>query len=192
MKFRWRPILAIFLPVLFLNFIPAGRNTVTDRDFIDWKADRKLTWDDFVGKPESGTDRAALSSIQIHVDFQFANRDLKWNILCRFNKKKSWGKTRTDYILAHEQAHFDITEYHARKLHEKLMAYKRGGEQDHTRRLQSIYEETMREENQMQEAYDRETQHSIRKEVQATWLNKVDSLLTASNAYSGYRDQNNP
>lgn len=192
MKILWVPILAILFPVLFLDFMPGAVPAVSDRDFIDWQSDRKLTWDDFTGKPEQGTDRAALSSIQIHVDFQFANNDLQWNIRCRFNKKKSWGRSRTDYILSHEQAHFDITEYHARKLNERLTIYKKSGEKDHSRRLQSIYEETMREENKMQETYDRETRHSILTDKQAIWLKKVDSLLSVSNAFAGYRDQNKP
>lgn len=192
MKIRWMPILALFLPILFLNFMSPEKGTVADRDFIDWQADRKLTWDDFNGQPESGTDRAALSSIQIHVDFRFNHNDLGWNIRCRFNTKKSWGKTKTDYILAHEQAHFDITEIHARLLHQRLTEYKKTGYRDYAKRLQEIYQETMKDENKMQEAYDRETRHSILREPQAAWLEKVDSLLENSVPYSNYRGQNNP
>jgi len=188
---RLRRIVFFCLPILLL--LQAGSPRTGEADFIDWDADRKLTWTDFTGKPESGTDRAALSSIQIHIDFQFANNDLQWNIRCRFNKKKSWGKTRTDYILAHEQAHFDITEIHARKLHERYLAYKKTNGKDHSKELQRIYQQTMTEENEMQTAYDRETNHSIRKEQQELWLKKVDSLIQATREFSGYRqDQNKP
>lgn len=187
--FRWIPVFGFFLTAFFADF---GVRSVSDNDYLDWSADRKLTWDDFTAKPELGTERAALSSIQIHVDFRFSNNDLKWNILCRFNKKKSWGKTQTDYILAHEQAHFDITEYHARKLHERLQAFKKSGDKDYNRRLQAIYEETMKEENAMQETYDRETKHSIFRKTQEEWLEKVAGLLKDSAPYADYRNQNKP
>jgi len=89
-------------------------------DFIDWHQDRKLVWADFKGTPETGLDRAALSSIKITADFSFRNTVFSWKIYCRFNRKKSWGKVKTAYILQHEQAHFDITEIHARRLHQRL------------------------------------------------------------------------
>ncbi|MBI1341443.1 MAG: DUF922 domain-containing protein [Terrimonas sp.] len=157
-----------------------------DAGFIDWQADRKLEWIDFEGNPEKGSDRAALSSVQININFSLKNDQPEWHITCRFNKKKSWGKTKTDYILSHEQAHFDITEIFARKLHQRMLAYqlnKRNFQQD----LQEIYQKTMKEENEMQRAYDQETEHSIIREKQADWLEKIKKLLADSENFTNYR-----
>ena len=169
------------IPVFILSFT----FTKTDDDYIDWRPDQKLTWEDFKGRPEQGADRAALSFIQIHADFGYKNNTLTWHITCRFNKKKSWGKTKTDYILAHEQLHFDITEAHARILNQRLSAYRYNAgtfQQD----LDKIYNSTMKEENQMQQAYDRESNHSIIAGKQAEWQEKIKKLLAETEKYAGY------
>lgn len=176
-----RLVCVSLIPVFILSF----SFTKTDDDYIDWHQDQKLTWKDFKGRPEQGTDRAALSFIQIHADFGYKNNTLTWHITCRFNKKKSWGKTKTDYILAHEQLHFDITEAHARILNRRLSAYRYNAktfQQD----LDRIYSSTMKEENQMQRNYDQETNHSINTEKQAEWQEKIKKLLADTQKYAGY------
>jgi hypothetical protein len=157
----------------------------SEDDFIDWSATRKLRWEDFRGTPESGSDRAALSAIMINIDFSFSNNNFKWKITCRFNKKKSWGRTKTDYILSHEQAHFDITEAHARKLHQKLKIYS-FNPKTYQKDLQAIYQQIVKEENEMQTQYDTETNHSINKDKQAEWLVKVSKLLVETKEFADY------
>ena len=92
---------------------------------------------------------------------------------------------RTEYILSHEQGHFDIAEIFARKLHKSLSEYnfnKKTFQQD----LKAIYENLMQEKEAMQEQYDRETNHSINKSAQAAWLSKINDLLTLYQDYSAY------
>jgi hypothetical protein len=147
-----------------------------NEEVIPWKYERVLTWDDFQCEPKTGTDVVATTSTTLGISYQLKDGELVYSITCNFSKLKSWGSLRTDYILAHEQAHFDITELIARKLHQDLKNYKvdrKSFRQDITR----IYEAAVKEKETMQETYDRETNHSRDKVKQYEWLDHIDKLL---------------
>lgn len=147
-----------------------------NEEVIPWKYDRVLTWDDFQSEPKTGSDVVATTSTTLGISYQLREGELVYSITCNFSKLKSWGSMRTDYILAHEQAHFDITELIARKLHQDLQSYqldKKNFRQDITR----IYEAAVKEKETMQETYDRETNHSRNKVKQYEWLDHIAKLL---------------
>ncbi|HYC30265.1 MAG TPA: hypothetical protein VEB42_15630, partial [Chitinophagaceae bacterium] len=97
----------------------APRKVVMNEDeMLPWRAERKLVWDDFLSAPQKQGDAVASTSTTLGISYQLKDRTLSYSITCHFAKRKSWGSLKTDYILAHEQAHFDITEIHARKLYE--------------------------------------------------------------------------
>ncbi len=52
--------------------------------------------------------------------------------------------------------------------------------------LKKIYDEITREKEVMQNDYDRETNHSIKKEKQVEWLKKIDQALTEYRDFSNY------
>lgn len=147
-----------------------------NEEVIPWKYERILTWEDFQSEPKTGTDVVATTSTTLGISYQLKDGELVYSITCNFSKLKSWGSMRTDYILAHEQAHFDITELIARKLHYDLQNYqldKKNFRQDITR----IYEEAVKEKEAMQETYDRETNHSRNRVKQYEWLDHIEQLL---------------
>ncbi|SNC60095.1 protein of unknown function [Hymenobacter gelipurpurascens] len=93
---------------------------------IEWRADRRLTWEDFKARPN--TDRlAALTSSTIDakvgcIDYQFSAQ-----VRAIFVPTESWVRnpaTASPNLLRHEQLHFDITELHTRKLRQKLSLVK--------------------------------------------------------------------
>ena len=49
-----------------------------------------------------------------------------------------------------------------------------------------FYEKTVKQKEDMQEAYDRETDHSRKKILQYNWLEKIDSLLAETEPFSAY------
>ena len=98
--------------------------STTQSNLLEWSVDRKLTWKDFRAQPDKNSTNAALTSSSINIEFGYNNSGLKYKIKCRFDQNLSWGRIKNDYILAHEQGHFDIAEIHARKLHKLLKAYK--------------------------------------------------------------------
>jgi len=162
------------------------KNMVNNEDeMIPWRNQRKLSWDDFLSSPQKQGEAVASTSTSLGISYQVKNGELTYTITCNFSKKKSWGLLKTDYILAHEQAHFDITELHARKLYEALYNYEFNPD-TFKKDIASIYEKIVAQKEEMQQAYDRETDHSRRKITQNNWLEKIDSMLWDTEPFAAY------
>ncbi|RYZ26902.1 MAG: DUF922 domain-containing protein [Chitinophagaceae bacterium] len=161
-------------------------NMVYNEDeMIPWRNQRKLSWDDFLSSPQKQGDAVASTSTSLGISYQVKNGELTYTITCNFSRKKSWGLLRTDYILAHEQAHFDITELHARKLYKALYHYEFNPD-TFKKDIAAIYEKIVDQKEEMQQDYDRETDHSRRKITQNNWLEKIDSMLGETEPFSAY------
>ena len=90
-----------------------------------------------------------------------------------FEKKESWYKqdAHTDYHLAHEQLHFDVTELYARKLRKALSEQNfRCGEEDE---FENYIEQYLKNWETAQQSYDFATHHSVDKESQKDWHYKI-------------------
>lgn len=191
------------LPLLFLSLNFSGiplpgkpgaaaralstiRIDVTETDkIIPWKSRRTLVWDDFRSAPKKDGDAVASTSTSLGLSYHVRDGRLTYQITCDFSKEKSWGSLKTDYILAHEQAHFDITELHARRLYEALSSYEF---KPATFRadIGAIYNRIVKEKEDMQEAYDSQTDHSRRKMHQAEWLDQIEEMLTDTSVFATY------
>ena len=160
-------------------------SSIEPTDIIPWQFDKRLDWDDFLCEPKLGTDAVASTSTSLGIAYQLTNGELTYHITCYFNKEKSWGLMKTDYILAHEQGHFDITEIFARKLHEALQNYqfnKRTFKKD----ISQIYQGIVKEKEDFQKKYDGETDHSRNRKMQYDWLDTIEQMLEETQAYSNY------
>ena len=169
-------ILALSLMMLFSN---------SQSNLIEWSADRRLTWSDFKAQPDKASTNAALTSSSINIEFGYTGTSLKYNIKCRFDQKLSWGRIKNDYILAHEQGHFDIAEIHARKLNKMLKAYKFNN-RTVGNDVNKIYDTVMKEHHALQSQYDQETNYSRNPAQQDAWLNKIDSTLKILQEFRNY------
>ncbi len=158
---------------------------VTGEDMVDWSASRRLHWSDYKGTPDPRSDAAASTTTIIGVDYKIGRSDFSYTIQCRFSRDKSWGLHKTTYILQHEQGHFDIAEVYARKLNEALHNYD-FNYGTYNRDLNQIYNRVMREKENMQNQYDRETNHSIKKDKQTEWLGRIEQMLDETIAWSDY------
>jgi hypothetical protein len=170
-------------PVVAASFTKPVKEETTET--IPWSARRILSWNDFQGAPRRNTDAVASTSTSLGIAYQLRNGELTYEVTCTFSKPKSWGSTRTPYILAHEQAHFDITELFARKLNQRLQEYqfnKKSYRQD----LNAIYQSVVAEKEAMQQAYDGETDHSRRKRIQYEWLDRIEKMLEQTTPYATY------
>src|SRR6476661_1168751 len=94
-----------------------------NEEFIPWTFSRRLEWEDFLCAPKNYSDAVASTSTSLGIAYQVEDGQLTYSISCNFSKHKSWGLLKTEYILAHEQGHFDITEIFARKLYKALSEY---------------------------------------------------------------------
>ena len=145
-------------------------------ELLDWSDARKLTWADYKANPDPNSDAAASTTTNLVIDYKMTSHSFSYKIESQFSKSRSWGLHKTDYILSHEQGHFDIAEVFARKLNKKISEYKFNAK-TYQRDLQKIYEDVTKEKEDIQNKYDKETNHSIRKEEQAEWLKKIKSML---------------
>jgi predicted secreted Zn-dependent protease len=171
------------LVLFFFSLIAAAP---ADDSLIDWSASRKLTWNDFKAKPDAESSNAALTSSTINVEFGYDKNGLKHSITCRFNKLKSWGRVKNDYILNHEQGHFDLAEGYARQLHRELIEYvfkKESVSND----LNTIYSRVMRQHMQAQDQYDKQTDHSLDTAKQSAWDIKIRSMLKELEGFKDYK-----
>jgi hypothetical protein len=158
---------------------------VEDNETLPWFQERRLSWEDFLADPKRNTDAVASTSTSLGIAYQAKNGRLNYDITCKFSKVKSWGLIKTDYILAHEQGHFDITEICARKLHQALQAYqfdRKNFKED----INFIYQEIVKEKEALQEAYDGETDHSRNRKQQMAWLDKIQEMLAATADHAVY------
>ena len=156
----------------------------TDK-IIPWSASRKLMWEDFKSEPKSEGDAVASTSTSLGLSYQVREGKLTYHITCDFSKEKSWGSLKTDYILAHEQAHFDITEIHARKLYQALYNYEINPSTVKAD-VAAIYSQIVKEKEDMQRRYDGQTDHSRKRRLQSEWLANIDQMLVETEIFAIY------
>lgn len=162
-----------------------GIGQFNNEELISWNANKKLTWADYKGSPKPGSDAVASTATYLGIEYSFNNKGFGYKITCSFSKTRSWGSHKTDYVLAHEQGHFDIAEIFARKLNWRMSEY-RFNKNNFKTDLKNIYDEITKEKEDMQNDYDRETNHSIKKKEQAEWLRKIGQLLEEYQDFSNY------
>ncbi|HTL10114.1 MAG TPA: DUF922 domain-containing protein [Chitinophagaceae bacterium] len=161
--------------------------TQKDDNSIPWSAERRLTWRDFKSLPDENTTNAALTSSKITFKYSYdGNRGFNYTIGCVFEKNSSWGRVKTDYILAHEQGHFDIAEIYARKLNKMVKAY-RFNPATAQKELPALYQKIMDELAAAQNTYDKDTDFSRDKEEQAAWSEKINRDLFKLAEFAAYR-----
>ena len=157
----------------------------TEEDYIKWDETRKLTWDDFKAPPQKIGNTAAMTTTHLGFAYNVKNGNVTYVIDCRFEKNRSWGLVKNDWILKHEQGHFDIAEIYARRLNEKVNAYE-FNRTSFQKDLDNIYKGVVSEKEQFQQQYDDETDYSRNKSKQEEWLKKIESELKASKTWAGY------
>jgi len=179
-----RYILIVFSLFLICYFAP-GLNNDNAPDRILWQPGYKLQWKDFKGKPDNNAKWKATTICEIKAEFPFSETSNKYYAIvkCYFIKSKSWvKKDPTDYLLNHEQMHFDMGEVFCRKMR-KEFSEKTFSNNVFAKESQKIYEKTMKDYAKEQELYDKETNHSLIKEKQEEWNQKIAAELEALEKY---------
>ena len=112
----------IFFAFIFF-FISTPQN---DSEKIIWTETQKLTWEDFRGKPVRSASFVASTNTGISFQYSYSIKNgdvnVEYSVESFFNPEGSWyvPEKVSPYILRHEQAHFDISELHARILRKNL------------------------------------------------------------------------
>lgn len=176
-----------FLLSILTLFLIAGQGQAQNKqckDCIEWSGERKLKWSDFKGKPNRLSRNEALTDSGMSIGLKCDDRSSEVTINCFFDRNGSWAKDdRTPYLLAHEQLHFDITELFVRKLRKQID--KLGNDcKKLNEHIEEFYNENYKEFVQYQNDYDSESNHSLNKEKQAFWENKVARELEELKSYA--------
>ncbi len=174
-------LLSVFFSFFCIQLLAQKNNLV-----IYWSHERKLVWDDFKASPPKNSPLAAVTNTHIGFSFYYSNNKLNHSIDCHFNQYNSWGIVKTDFILQHEQGHFDIAEIFARKLKKSIVEYQFNST-NYRNDLDTIFEKITTEESEFQKLYDNETNHSRNKQRQFEWVEKITQQLNLLNSYSNYR-----
>lgn len=143
-------------------------------DVIYYNPARPLSWKDFRGNPDAASKASAVTASGFGYKADYRNTGSKTNInisvYCYFNRNNSWvkpGRT-TDYILNHEQQHFDISFIAASIFVEKLKAATIT-RSNYSVVLPNLYKECCTIMNKLQDEYDGQTKNGQIREEQERW-----------------------
>ena len=179
--------LILILALVFTGFNPAN-HPVKEENSIEWSESRKLKWSDFKDSPPRYTSNVALTSYRIKMTYLIEEDEIWFIVKCEFIGDDSWVRRwgMNDYILNHEQKHFDLAEIHARKLRKKLSetSFKGVKLREVDKIINRFYAEVWDECGEAQILYDEETDHSINKRSQSVWDEKISDGLSTLNKYS--------
>lgn len=155
-----------------------------EEEVIPWSVDRKLQWSDFKGSYLKTQWAAATTASSISYEFSaFEKNDqlfLDFKVGCEFYPNKSWYRPEVcdSLILSHEQLHFDIAEFHARKMRKRL------AETQFTENIKdevkTIYKAIIKELYIFQNKYDHDTNFSRNLEKQIFWNKMIAEALVVA------------
>lgn len=170
---------AFFWSLLFAAPLMAYNPPSKESNKIFWSTDTQLQWADFKGSPKHTEGIQALTFT--YIDPEVENNKL--SIYCYFGKNTSWSikKFQTDYLLKHEQYHFNITELFARKLRKQI---KESNLSNKGNELQKAINKNYYEWEKYERLYDKETNHSNNTEAQARWILDIDRQLKELSDFS--------
>ncbi|GAB4290668.1 MAG: hypothetical protein Kow0068_16090 [Marinilabiliales bacterium] len=142
--------------------------------FVYWEERNIVTWDDFKKVKNLKGDEAAYIRVATHSEFEYQNDSLTVTIRTYMDPKNSFVEkdNESDYLLKHEQLHFDIQEIYSRKMRKRIKETNLSFN-SLSKELDIIFKEEMKRAEEFQNQYDKETNHSLNKEVQQKWEQKV-------------------
>lgn len=150
-------------------------------DTIYYSPDRPLTWADFKDKPhENRFEAEVFTSIGYIERNEVIKGVINVNLIMKVDAPKSdcWVRegAHDDYILNHEQRHFDLEKLVSEHFKEKILAMHLPVE-NFDGPINVQYLETLREATAIQKQYDTETHHGQDKQAQEQWNKKIDAEL---------------
>ncbi len=143
-----------------------------------WSEDRPLTWEDFRGRTPGNSREAAAAFSGIRFGFQSNGETIRFQVIAVFEPEKSWARKGlvNQTLLVHEQKHFDITEWHARKFRMELKQLSLTNK-DPGPQAGLLFKKLSRACNETQDRYDRETDHSRNQARQMEWNERISKEL---------------
>jgi glycerol-3-phosphate cytidylyltransferase-like family protein len=169
------PLLAKAVKVRFTDY-----TETPEGDTIYYSAQRPLTWDDFKDQPRDNRFEAEILPVMGYLE---RNQVVKGIIYVDMAIKVSVAKSdcwvkglKDDYMLNHEQRHFDIEKIVSERFKRKLLAMTLQADNFYGT-INMEYLEALREATRIQKQYDAETRHSQDHAAQSQWNEQIDKEL---------------
>jgi hypothetical protein len=152
---------------------------------LNWCENRKLLWTDFRANPDAHSLYSAVSATYIEEKHGCSEAGVfEHEVKAVFVKNESWSVSMdSEALLRHEQTHFDLTEYFARKMRQRFNALVNPCSIPNEQILamvDSIYTEL----EITHHLYDQYTVHGLNKENQLLWDDIVMKSLGELNDYT--------
>jgi hypothetical protein len=155
---------------------------------IPWSAGRVLTWSDFLGPPDVGSDAAAMTVYSISFASECTGPAFSFEVASTFLPDRSWVKagvilnaTQSALSLQHERTHFDVSELSARRLRHTLGALADACARP-AAEINGLVSRLIGEDAETQRRYDRETLFGTAGRRQAQWDDFVRKELARTAA----------
>lgn len=183
---KWLMVLS-FLSIYIIGFSQSSLSPTIKKfkdDTIVWKKDSLLSQNDFKGKGHGRSGAAGYTTSSIFIYTNEVNGQLVFEVQALFIKSKSFLVENSEYVLRHEQLHFDITELYARKLR-KMVSDKDFRKVSNMQSvIQNMYSKIVEQWQKDEQRYDDETTHGINAARQKEWVDNIHAQLAAFDAYS--------
>jgi hypothetical protein len=152
-------------------------------DTIVWRADSLLDKDDFKSRSKGSAMGFTASGIFLYPSENAGV--LVFYVEAIFVKSKSYITKYSDYVLKHEQLHFDVCELYARKLRQKINEIDFKKVKNVQQVIQNAYAKINTEFSREQEKYDKDTEHGLNAAKQQVWADDIQKRIKELDAFSG-------
>lgn len=150
-----------------------------------------LTIAAFAGEADNNSSAVAITSSGFAFKAGFKNAGgkaiLNIKVYCSFDKQMSWMKPngKNEYTLLHEQQHFNISYLGAMEFMQQLKAATFTPD-NYNKLIQTLYNQSAKFMEDLQQAYDGETHNGIIKERQQYWNEKINKRLSSISSETNF------
>jgi hypothetical protein len=149
------------------------KNGSSNSDELYWSKTRQLAWYDFQGKIPDSSVLSAGVSVKLKLRYEINKKLISVQLICFLAKKESWFKDTSNYMLNHEQAHFNIGELTARMMRKQMDSLSKAKAKLSIKEIKTVFESYSNKLKEMQDLYDNETNHSLNFDAEIRWENMI-------------------
>lgn len=139
---------------------------------------RELQWKDFQGCPGPDPKILALTSWRIQFSWDEQDGKAAYIVSPQFVSELSYTRTADSAVLVHENYHYHLVQLFAIKIRHALQSYQN---KSYSKIPEKIYDSLCASLRKIQELYDKETDHSNNKVLQAIWESRIDHEIKLMN-----------
>lgn len=154
-----------------------------DEKVIYWSKDRKLKFEDFKEPPDyTETNIMARVGTSIYHDYKIEKDTLFYEVYSCMFKYGSWSKSEDTNIINHEQIHFDIREYYARKIRQCLI--NSNAKLITPNYVENVFYTNINKYKLIDSIFDNNVKNIYWKDSLKEWRRRLDRLLLSVEKYS--------